>query len=341
MPRCEAEVIKLDRGYPLVQTYTGEILRCKHSTELIKNHNTRAVIGDKVILAQPEANDKALIEEILPRSSSLVRKDPTERAQAQVLAANFDLVIIAQPVVDLNMRRLERELVLAHETGAQVALVLTKADLARREQSSKNECLTQEFEEQLESVKNLAGDVPVLLVSEEDDVSLEQVRALVPKGSTAILLGRSGVGKSSLVNRLVGYEIQTVQETRYTDGKGRHTTVSRETVKIPGAGRIVDMPGVRGLGLWDAKHGISLTFPEIDTLAHQCKFRDCTHHDEPGCAVLEALSAKEITQERYDSYLRLNEELQSLETKREEARRIHSKKGHPRGRKSSLQLHFD
>ncbi|MFR1640761.1 MAG: GTPase RsgA, partial [Eggerthellaceae bacterium] len=179
-------------------------------------------------------------ESILPRTRAFVRKDPTERAVSQVLAANFDRVFVAQPLADVNVRRLERELVLAYETGAAVTVVLTKADLA-------------EGEEQVasvrERVRSLVGpDVQTLVVSEDDPSSVEAVRALVPPNTTAVLIGKSGVGKSSMVNMLVGADVQETTPVRDRDGKGRHTTVSREMVDIPRGGCIVDMPGVRGLG---------------------------------------------------------------------------------------------
>ena len=160
-----------------------------------------------------ERNDKALIVEVLPRSRELVRKDPTERAVPQVLAANFDRVIVTQPSVEVNMRRLERELVLAHETGAAVSVVLTKADLAESED---------EVERVRERVRALVGaDVETLVVSEAMPESVEAVRALVPEGTTAVLIGRSGVGKSSLVNLLVGRDVQETGTVRETDGAGR------------------------------------------------------------------------------------------------------------------------
>ena len=267
----EGQVVKLDRGFPLVKTETGEELRCKHATALVKGEKVRAVIGDRVLLDVPRGHDKAIISEILPRKTEFVRKDPTERALPQVLAANFDRVIIAQPLADVNMRRLERELVLAHETGASVAVILTKADLAESDG---------DIERIASEVNDLVGpDDGVLVVSAGEPGSIESVRSLVAPGTTTVLIGKSGVGKSSLVNLLVGDHVQETAEVREVDGKGRHTTVSREMIEIPGGGRVVDMPGVRGLGLWDAESGIEAAFSDIEELAEKCKFRDC-HHEE-------------------------------------------------------------
>lgn len=307
------EVVKLDRGYPLVRFEDGELMRCEHATALVKGHDQRAVIGDVVSVAVPDSHDKGVIEAIAPRTREFVRKDPTERAVPQVLAANFERVIVAQPVGEVNLRRLERELVLAFETGAAVTVVLTKADLSEDAEATA---------EMVERVRDLAGpEVEVLLVSEAAPASVEAVRRLLAPGTTTVLIGRSGVGKSSLVNMLVGTEVLEVGAVRAGDGKGRHTTVSREIVDVPGAGRIVDMPGVRGLGLWDAEAGIEAAFPDVEALAASCRFRDCAHRGEPGCAVCAAVEAGSLPRARYDSYQALKQEMASVRDRREQARR--------------------
>lgn len=316
-------VIKLDRGYPLVYASNGERYRCEHAMGLVKNKNHRAVIGDKVKLSIPETHDKAVIEEILPRKNELIRKDPTERELPQVLAANFDRIFVAQPLSEINIRRLERELVVAHETGVPVTVLLTKADLAAHDDS---------LSEQVEYVQSIVGDDEVLVISTEDTASIEAVRALVPKGTTSVLMGKSGVGKSSLVNLLVGEEIQETASVRQTDGKGRHTTVSREIVSIPGGGYIVDMPGVRGLGLWEAEAGVEAAFSDIEELSSECKFRDCKHENEPGCAVLAAVDVGSLTKARLDSYRALRKELEDTQARQEEAERLRTRTGHPRRR---------
>lgn len=318
------QVVKLDRGYPLVRTEEGDELRCKHATALVKGEKVRAVIGDRVLLDIPEGHDKAILAEILPRETELVRKDPTERALPQVLAANFDRVIIAQPISDVNLRRLERELVLAHETGAAVSVVLTKADLAESDH---------DIERVSSAVADLVGSGDeVFVVSAEEPASIDGVRALIAPGTTTVLIGKSGVGKSSLVNLLVGRDVQETAEVREVDGKGRHTTVSREMIDVPKGGRIVDMPGVRGLGLWDAEAGIEAAFSDIEKLAAACKFRDCRHEGEPGCAVLRAVKEGTLAQSRLDSYHALRSETNEIKERREEASRIRSRTGHPRRR---------
>lgn len=306
------EVVRLDRGFPLVRVEGGALVRCEHATDVVKTGSTRAVIGDAVEVDWPSGHDKGIITRILPRATALVRKDPAERALPQVLAANFDLVVVAQPIAEVNLRRLERELVLAFETGARVAVVLTKADLA-------DDACARSISDEVRSI--VARDVPVIVLSAYDERSVEEVRALVPAGTTAVLVGKSGVGKSSLVNLLAGADVQQTGDVRESDGKGRHTTVNREIVEIPGGGRVVDMPGVRGLGMWEADAGIEAAFADVEAFAARCRFRDCKHGDEPGCAVRAAVAAGELAPERLASYRGLKQETDAARTRRIEAER--------------------
>ena len=324
--QAAGEVVKLDRGFPLVAGDDGRLYRCKHATALVKGKDHRAVIGDRVLIADSDERDIAEIREILSRRTQLVRRDPAERTVAQVMAANFDIVVIAQPVVDLNLHRLERELVLAYETGAEIAIVLTKADLA-------DDAL--QVEQLRETVAGMAGAVPVFLVAPDDPAGLAEFRSFIAN-RTAVLVGKSGVGKSSLVNLLVGSEVQATTPVRETDGKGRHTTVSREVVDLPGGGRVVDMPGVRGLGLWDARRGIAAAFADVEERAQACRFRDCAHKDEPGCAVREAVDNGVLARERLDAYLHLRDEYETNLKRREVAERKRERRGHPRRRKGDL-----
>lgn len=282
----------------------------------------RAVIGDSVEIELPEGHDKGVIGQIYERGTSFVRRDPADRTAHQVLAANFDLVVIAEPLVQLNRKRLERELVLAHETGADVAIVLTKADLAQD---------PTEVRAVRDEVAGLAGrDVRVLVMSASDAPSVEAVRALVADSGTAILIGKSGVGKSTLVNVLAGEQVQDVGEVREHDGKGRHTTVDRVMVDLPGGGCVVDMPGVRGLGLWDADVGLGAAFADVEAFAQECRFRDCKHVDEPGCAVRAAVQSGELSQLRLDSYRSLAAEVEQVRARRDEARHLRGEKASDR-----------
>jgi len=292
------QVIQLDRSYPLVRLESGQVLRTQHATAWEKMQDTRAVVGDWVEVAEASDTDTAIIEEIYPREHVLVRRDPAERSIAQVLAANFDLVFVAHPAHELNIRRLERELVLACSTGCPACVLLTKTDLAG-----------EEVVETLELVQAFAGDdAQVLLVSDDDAASVSAVHELLLPDKLAVLIGRSGVGKSTLVNLLAGDEVQAVSEVRETDGKGRHTTVNRAIVFLEGGGALIDMPGVRGLGMWDSEEGILKAFHDVAAFAQNCKFRDCSHDSEPGCAVRAAVEAGELHPERVESFRRLMQE---------------------------------
>jgi ribosome biogenesis GTPase len=314
-------VIRLDRGWPLVLADNGIQYRCEHATSLVKNGTMRATTGDVVEISLPEGHEVAVIESIAERKRALVRRDPAEKTAPQVLAANFDTVLVAEPLSGVNVHRLERELVLAYESGAKVAVLLTKADLAADEAS---------VERVRSLVERVAYGTEVIVVSAQDPDSVEKVRALIPEGTVAILLGRSGVGKSSLVNLLVGSEVQQVGTVRERDGKGRHTTVSRQMIAILGGGYVIDMPGVRGLALWNADEGMSAAFADIEELAKDCRFRDCRHEKEPGCAVRKAVEEGRLAPERLESYRRLKQEARETQRREQEAARIRTRTGHPR-----------
>lgn len=332
-----AQVVQLDRGYPLVEVCAGQggatntncseqnparlvtnthsgnqnppRLRCEFSADM---RNKNCVVGDYVRVRVPHKHDNGVILEVEPRDREFVRKDPSDKAIPQVLAANFDTVFILQPITDVNLSRLQRELVVAHQSRAKVVVLLSKSDLANCD------CGTHDKDpaNTLAIVQELAGTgVEVFAISTKDEVSINRVRSLVPKGTLAVLVGCSGAGKSSLINALVGKDARETGEVRARDGRGRHTTVNRSIVNIAGGGRVVDMPGVRGLGVWEAKAGLRAAFPDIAQLASACKFRDCTHMREPGCAVRAALVAGEISKVRLDAYLALLAEEETQQTR--------------------------
>lgn len=300
---------RVDRGMPMVATEAGQI-RVEPATHLIKTHGkgSRAVVGDWVAIARPEGHDLAIIEAILPRTSAFARKDPGEQTDKQVLIANVDVVFVVQSLSGkgLNVRRLERELVLAWESGARPVVVLSKADAA------------EDTDYQLNLARDASPGVQIIVESAVTGLGLEEVRACVGPGTTAALLGGSGVGKSTLVNRLVGGEVQATGEVRARDDKGRHTTVAREIVLVPDGGVIIDTPGMRGLALWDAEDGIASAFPDVDALSERCRFRDCTHESEPGCAVIAAVKAGLLPLRRLESYRALRTELAELSHKQDQ-----------------------
>lgn len=315
-------VVRVDRGMPLVATSSG-VERVEPAAHLIKSADealSRVAVGDWVAVARPEGHEMPIVEAILPRSGTFSRKDPGSETGQQVVVANIDVVFVVQSLSGsgVNARRLERELVLAWESGARPVIVLTKADLVE----DPAECARIATE--------IALGVDVVVESAVTGQGIEDVRAHVPPGTTAALLGGSGVGKSTLVNRLVGEEVLETQETRAGDDKGRHTTVAREMVLVPDGGVIIDTPGMRGLALWDAEEGLTAAFPDIERLAEECRFRDCSHAGEPGCAVVGAVDSGELAERRLDSWRRLRAELDSLAARQDErARREQERRWKP------------
>ena len=299
-------VSRVDRGLPLVLTEDGPV-RAEPATHLRETSEGPIAVGDWIALARPEGHDVAIAEAILPRTSAFTRKDPGEQAIGQVMAANIDTVFVVQALSPNgpNLSRLERELVLAWESGATPAVVLTKTDLCRDGEALRDE------------VRAVALGVDIHLVSAVTGQGVDELRDQIEPGTTVAFFGASGVGKSTLLNCLIGTDVQETAEVRETDGKGRHTTVAREMFFLPEGGIIIDTPGMRALALWDAEEGIASAFPDIEELAEGCRFADCTHTREPGCAVREAMEAGELAERRLDSYLRLREELERLTEKQD------------------------
>jgi ribosome biogenesis GTPase len=285
-----ARVSRVDRGACDVLTADGEH-RASYSGPL-----KRAAAEDPVSL--PCVGDwvgirDAEVRAVLPRRTSIVRAGVTPGvAQGQVLAANVDLVYLAEPAVpSVDLGRIERLLALAWESGAQPVVVITKADLG---------------EVDLEEVATAAPGAEVVLVSSMTGVGLDAVA--LPPGRTAVVLGRSGAGKSTLVNALAGNEVMATQAIRSADGRGRHTTVHRELLALPGGGLIIDTPGLRRIGLYDAADGLAQVFSDVEELAAQCRFVDCAHDTEPGCAVTEAVASGELPERRLASWRKLQRE---------------------------------
>ncbi|MBY8885787.1 ribosome small subunit-dependent GTPase A [Streptomyces sp. PTM05] len=239
--------------------------------------------------------DPVLVRALLPRRSAIVRNGSSKRSDGQVLAANVDHVVVAVSLAtDPDLGRVERFLALAWESGAQPLVVLTKSDLVPEPQLGHLVADTQDA----------APGVPVLAVSAATGAGLDTLAASLT-GGTTVLLGQSGAGKSTLANVLTGRDTQLVQTIRDADGKGRHTTTSRDLLPVPGGGLVIDTPGLRGVGMYDAESGVERVFAEIEELARDCRFHDCAHTAEPGCAVLGAVEDGVLGQRRLDSYRKL------------------------------------
>lgn len=256
-------------------------------------------VGDWVAVRVPQPDDEmGLIEEVLPRRSRFVRKAAGQTTEAQVVAANVDVVFLVSGLdADFNVRRIERYLLTAWDGGAQPVIVLNKADLRA------------DLTEVLAELAPVAGDAPVEVVSARDGRDIDRLRAHVGPGRTAAFLGSSGVGKSTLINRLIGDEVQRTGDVRTHDSRGRHTTTHRELLVLPDGSLLIDTPGMRELQLWDAGDGLAEAFADITALGTQCHFRDCTHDTEPACAVRSAVDEGRLHPERLANYLRLAKEL--------------------------------
>ena len=245
-----------------------------------------------------------LIEALLPRRTSISRKEVWQATREQVLAANIDVAFLVQALpLDFNLRRLERYLAMAWESGAQPVVLLTKIDLVDD---------VQPYLDEVEAIT--LGACSVHALSAKTGEGVDELRTWFEPNRTAVLLGSSGVGKSTIVNSLVGEELLATQEVRVDDQMGRHTTTRRELILVPTGGVVLDTPGIRELQLWDAD--LEQTFGDVEEIARRCRFSDCNHHTEPGCAIREALADGSLSYDRWQSYVKLQRELEAVEARR-------------------------
>ncbi|MFC5591768.1 ribosome small subunit-dependent GTPase A [Sporosarcina soli] len=265
-------------------------------------------VGDWVAVEKMPGEERGIIHAILPRHSLFSRKAAGSTIVEQIIATNIDIVFLVMSMnKDFNARRLERYLVAAYDSGANPVVVLTKKDV----------CDDPSF--YIKEAQNIALGAQVVAVSNVTGEGIDELTALLKDGKTAALLGSSGVGKSSLTNAICGGETMAVQGIREDDDKGRHTTTHRELVQIPGGGILIDTPGMREFQLWDTHESLDSGFKDIEAFAEACKFNDCQHNNEPGCAVQEALATGELPADRYASYLKLQKELAYLDRKMDRA----------------------
>ncbi len=279
----------------------------------VRNIGADVAVGDFVVVS----GDGERVATVLPRRSAFVRRASFEgrRAESHTLAANIDVVMLVHALTSPpNQRRLERELVLGFDSGARPVVVMTKADLVGDPAAA------------VRSLEDVAPDVPVLVASGISGEGIEELRAFSSGNATIALLGASGVGKSTLVNALIGRQRQATADVR-GDQRGRHTTSASELVRLPGDGWLIDTPGVRAVSLWSSGRGIEWAFADVFELMDGCRFRDCKHDDEPGCAVNAAVVAGHLDQRRLDSLKRLVAEEAVIEHEQREAERAQDRRG--------------
>lgn len=263
-------------------------------------------VGDWVAVQLYDLDSPSIIHHVLPRRTVLSRKSSGREIEEQIIATNMDIVFVVQGLDNnFNLRRLERFLVIAAQSGARPVILLSKTDLLSEE----------ELNAVLHEVRTISENALTIPYSAKSLHHLDEIRKLITEDSTVCFIGSSGAGKSTLINRLIGREKLHTQEVREDDSRGKHTTTHRELIPMENGGCVIDTPGLREIGLWEVNGSIEETFPDIAELGLQCKFTDCTHAHEPGCAVQSAIQNGELDEERYESFLKLKKEAEFLESK--------------------------
>ena len=305
-PDCDgmpARVIAVHKERYKLVCENGECYGRLKTREYYVEDEDFPTVGDFVIIDYNSVGDSRIVK-TLSRRTVFMRKDPNPGRGEQAVAANFDYVFIMQSLNhDYNVKRMERYLTLAWQSGAQPVIVLTKADLL------------EDFSEQVSTAELYAMGVPVHAVSARTGIGLSELGKYVSPQKTVVFLGSSGVGKSSLVNALAGEEIMATNGIREDDSKGRHTTTHRELILLKNGAMIIDTPGMRSLGMWDVTEGMGNAFADVERFLGRCKFTDCRHESEPGCAIKTAIESGELTRERFESYLALKKEARYSEDK--------------------------
>ncbi|MFC2163583.1 ribosome small subunit-dependent GTPase A [Acidobacteriota bacterium] len=261
-------------------------------------------VGDWVYVQYFNENTFAIIQEIIPRKSLLKRKAAGKKIEYQPIASNIDIAFVIQSLDhDFNLSRIERYLTMVNETHIKPVILLSKRDLISSD----------DLEQMISEIKNRDPDSDIIAFSNQTGEALDDIQGMLKKGQTYCLLGSSGVGKTTLINRLIGDDVFATAAVREKDSKGRHVTSHRQLIILEQGGMIIDTPGMRELGNIGVQTGLNITFSDVFSLAQDCRFKDCTHVNEPGCAVVKAVESGDLSAQRYQNYLKLRKESAYLE----------------------------
>ncbi|EKD58370.1 MAG: hypothetical protein ACD_56C00143G0001 [uncultured bacterium] len=302
-----ARVAVENRGSYLLYSEYGElegIIQGKFMRNA-KDETDYPKVGDWLEIEKLSGENKAVIKSILPRRTKISRKRAGEDVAEQIIATNVDIAFIVQGLDgDFNISRLERYIAMAKEGGCQPIILLNKCDL-------------NDGTQKLVEAKKILGDIEIFLISAMTQEGVEDVKKIIADGISVVFVGSSGAGKSTLVNAILGSEKQKTAEIRSDDSRGRHTTTKRELIVLPQGGILIDTPGMRELGLWVSEEALGETFQDIEVFSKLCKFSDCNHVSDKGCAVIQALQDGKISQQRYETFSKLRNTLDPMKAKKD------------------------
>jgi ribosome biogenesis GTPase len=312
-----ARVIRQDRGRYQLISEQGLLTGILPGKARMESKADLPTVGDWILFENQDQGGDVIIQQLLERNTKFSRKEAGEKFNEQVVAANIDVVFVVTGLDEnFNPKRIERYLLLCQTSGALPVIVLNKMDLCK------------DVEEKVDQVKEVSGHTPIHSISALTADCIEPLRRYISSGSTIAVMGSSGVGKSTLINQILGYDHFKTGAVRYTDSKGRHTTTHRELCPIPSGGLIIDTPGMRDLQVWSDEQHLAETFDDIEQLSSFCRFSDCQHNSEPGCAIQAAIAEETLSEERWLSYQKYQRELEFLSEQQDVHAKLQRKAGY-------------